>query len=250
MPTVIDGKTVDAGYKLLPLETTMWAHIHESGLGKAFQSLIDFEGERCGTLSCPKQFGGVFEGNEGTSPGEPWAQEGGNGVKPVGDQFFDPAYTMSQRLSFLAPFSLDYCWNPFVGITSGCGDEPDAGLDASSDSGLLDAPLVDGSEAATDASSGLDASLDGDMALPDSDALDAMHDATSADVTADSSHADAVSGSDSSGCGCEVTGQNSRKGWWILLFGFVLRRRPLPFRRREGRRMTFTGAGSRMRFLR
>ncbi len=120
MPMVVSNTTVMAGYNLVELLTSVWPHIHDIGAGKAFQSAIDYQGERCAMFNCPKQFGGNWEGNEGTSPGEPWAQPGGNGVNADGDQFFDPAYTMSQRLNFPAPFSLNYCYNPYLGIADTC----------------------------------------------------------------------------------------------------------------------------------
>jgi hypothetical protein len=120
MPAVTDGATTRAGYAMVDLETSLWAHIHEIGPGKAFKSAMDFTGERCDVLSCPKQFGGACEGNDGESPGFPWAQEGGAGVSATGSQFFDPAYTMSKRLTFPQPFSLDYCFNPYLSIADSC----------------------------------------------------------------------------------------------------------------------------------
>jgi hypothetical protein len=120
MPQVIDGTTVDAGYTLVDLQTSIWPHIHEIGPGKAFQAPMDYQGERCVDFNCPKGFGGNWEGNEGESPGEPWAQPAGSGANAVGDQFFDPAYTMYMRLKFPDPFSLDYCYNPYLSIADTC----------------------------------------------------------------------------------------------------------------------------------
>ena len=99
---------------------TTGVYIHEIGGNKAFQSAIDFTGERCASYTCPTQFGGAWNGDEGTPPGEPWAQSGGNGVNAVGDQFFDPAYTMSKRLLLPQPFSTSYCYNPYLGVPDGC----------------------------------------------------------------------------------------------------------------------------------
>jgi hypothetical protein len=125
MPVVVSNTTVNAGYTMVELITSVWTHIHDIGPGKTFLSPpIDYQGERCSMFACPTQFGGDWEGNEGQSPGEPWAQEGGNGVSAEGDQFFDPAYTMSKRLAFPMPFSLTYCFNPYLGIADTCGDLP------------------------------------------------------------------------------------------------------------------------------
>ena len=33
-----------------------------------------------------------------------------------GSAFFDPALTLSRRLRFPPPFSLDYVWNPYLGV--------------------------------------------------------------------------------------------------------------------------------------
>ncbi len=144
MPTVQSG-SVMAGYNLVELAGSVWPHIHEIGGGKAFKDAIDYRGERCGMglPACPTMFGGDWEGDEGASPGEPWAQPGGSGVSADGDQFFDPAYTMSKRLKFPPPFSLEYCWNPYVGVVTGCAsDTPDmagapvdAGMAAHGDDG-------------------------------------------------------------------------------------------------------------------
>jgi len=157
MPQVVSMTTVKSGYRLVELLTSVWPHIHEIGAGKAFLSAIDYAGERCAMFTCPTQFGGNWEGNEGQSPGEPWAQAGGNGVSADGDQFFDPAYTMSKRLGFPQPFSLDYCFNPYLAIADSCADLalPDGGTSTDAGSSLDGGILSDGG--AHDASvSGMD----------------------------------------------------------------------------------------------
>lgn len=165
MPVVQDGKVVETGYALVDLATSVWPHIKEIGKGKTFQNAIDFGGERCSMFTCPTSFGGNWEGNEGSSPGEPWAQEGGKGVSANGDQFFDPAYTMSKRLAFPAEFSLEYCSNPYLGIADTCGDAPsDAGADAADDA--FTAPEDDaGTDATDDAATGANDANRGDAAL-------------------------------------------------------------------------------------
>jgi|SRR5579871_5932044 len=148
MPQVTSG-VVMAGYTLVDNMDVVWPHIHEIGAGKAFKSAVDYGGERCATFACPKQFGGPWEGDEGSSPAEPWAQPGGSGVSADGDQFFDPAYAMSKRLKFPMPFSLDYCWNPYLAITTGCpGDQAPDLLTAAADARVSDggamAPVAGG----------------------------------------------------------------------------------------------------------
>jgi hypothetical protein len=130
MPVVVKGKVVEAGYVLTEIFTTFWARRASIGAGSTFKNAIDFAGERCDVLACPKQFGGAFMGNGGESPSGPWNQEGGAGVAANGDQFFDPAFTMQKRLAFPAPFSLDYCHNPYLSITDKCpplGATPEPG---------------------------------------------------------------------------------------------------------------------------
>ena len=154
MPLVADGRTVEAGVRLVDLWTSVWPHLRELGPGRAFASAIDYQGERCARFACPTQFGGAWEGNEGQPPAEPWAQPGGNGVTAIGDQFFDPAYTMSKRLTFPQPYSLDYCFNQYLGVPDSC-DGADAG--PAEDGGGPDAGPDAGPE--TDAGSGADAGL-------------------------------------------------------------------------------------------
>jgi hypothetical protein len=119
-PTITKGQTATVGYALEEIFTSFWARRTEVGEGKAFASLIDFTGERCNVLACPKQFGGAFMGNRGSSPSGPWNQEAGAGTKGNGSQFFDPAFTMSKRLTFPTGFSTDYCHNPYLGIVDTC----------------------------------------------------------------------------------------------------------------------------------
>jgi hypothetical protein len=119
-PTITKGQTATVGYALEEILTSFWARRTEVGDGKTFKNLVDFEGERCNVLTCPKQFGGAFMGDRGSSPSGPWDQAAGAGAKGQGSQFFDPAYTMSKRLTFPTGLSLDYCHNPYVGIVDQC----------------------------------------------------------------------------------------------------------------------------------
>ena len=119
-PKITKDQTVTVGYALEEILTSFWARRTEVGEGKTFKTLIDFAGERCNVLACPKQFGGAFQGNRGSSPSGPWDQEAGDGTKGNGSQFFDPAFTMSKRLTFAPGFSVDYCHNPYLGIVDQC----------------------------------------------------------------------------------------------------------------------------------
>src|SRR5262249_20189359 len=142
MPQVVDKTTVTAGYTLVPLDASVVPHWGEIGAGKAFKDAETFAGERCAMLACPKGYGGNWEGDEGVSPGEPWAQEGGKGVSAAGDQFFDPAYTMSKRLGFPMPFALDYCYNAYLGIDLPCAGGADGGAPADdAGGGAVDAAM-------------------------------------------------------------------------------------------------------------
>jgi hypothetical protein len=122
-PVVLDGKAVEAGYAMVEILTSFWARKSEVGPGKTYKELVDFDGERCDVLACPKQFGGPLMGDEGDSPSFPWNQASGPGVDATGDQFFDPAFTMSRRLTFPQPIALEYCHNPYVGIVAGCSED-------------------------------------------------------------------------------------------------------------------------------
>lgn len=132
-PAITKGQVAVVGYAMEEIATTFWARRKEVGPGKTFASLVDFAGERCDVLACPTQFGGAFVGDRGESPSGPWNQEGGAGVTATGSQFFDPAFTMSKRLGFPVPPSLDYCHNPYVGVVATCAsDAPEPAADAGS----------------------------------------------------------------------------------------------------------------------
>jgi len=198
MPVVVDGMVVETGYSLVELSTSLWAHIGEIGPTAAFGESMDFTGERCADFpACPTGIGGKYNGNEGNAPSHAWGQEGGNGVTARGSQFFDPAYTMSLRLLFPAPFSLDYCWNPYVGITTGCDVEQDAGVVGMDASSTVDA----GGE---DAGTTLDASVPADGAL-----------------SADGGGAGAppLDGA----CGCSTASQGAGRVALVLWLGALLR---------------------------
>lgn len=197
MPLWVSNQAVQAGYAMVELYTSMWQHIYEIGPGKAFKNAIDYEGERCSMFECPKQFGGAFQGNQGQSPGMPWAQEGGAGVDATGDQFFDPAYTMSKRLSFPQPFSLTYCHNPYLGITGQCPDDADAGAGGGGAGGAGGAGT--GGQGGTTAGTGGSGSGAGGA------------------MSSSSSSGDGGSVSTASSCSCRAVGAEPRWGAWAAL---------------------------------
>jgi hypothetical protein len=123
-PSIVPNQAVEVGYALVEILTTFWARRTEVGAGKTYGSLVDFTGERCDVLTCPKQFGGPFMGDQGELPSGPWNQVGGAGVTGNGSQFFDPAWTMFRRLTMPKPYALDYCHNPYVGIVAKCAGDP------------------------------------------------------------------------------------------------------------------------------
>jgi hypothetical protein len=116
VPRSIDDRNV--GYQLLELRDSLWAHARDCGPHAVFSSLMDFRGARCGAgLTCPRAIGAQLVAAPGhSSTGAPWEESPGRGCKQRGEAFFDPAYALSRRLRFPAPFSLDYRWNPYLGV--------------------------------------------------------------------------------------------------------------------------------------
>jgi MYXO-CTERM domain-containing protein len=203
-----DREVVDAGYDLVPIESTLWARRMEIGRGRIYGSAINYDGSRCRAdagIACPRGFGGAFEGDEGDSPGAMWAQEGGNPSLPTGEVFFDPAYAMSRRLRFPAPFSLTYTVDPYAGVgslaamTPGTICEADAGTDAGADAS--DArEMADAEDALDVTEAAVEASVDAGAEVVDVGVVDAREEAAINPVR---------TGSDDGGCGCRATGAAS-----------------------------------------
>ncbi len=257
-----------AGYDLVSIESTLWAHRNEIGPGRVYGAAIDYNGSRCGSvaaLTCPRGFGGNFEGDNGSPPGAMWAQPGGNPSLPDGEVFFDPAYAMSRRLAFPSPMSLNYVFDPYVGIGSlapvASGTVCSGAVD---DAGVLDAAVDANGDDAADAEVDAGALDDGVEVMAADEGTDAA-DANSADATipldaradaaviADASSArdgattdarDAGTGGMRAGCGCRVTTRsNPRVGIASGAFAIALlarrRRRTVSVSRsrsRAGRR--------------
>jgi hypothetical protein len=117
VPRSLDDR--DVGYALVDFATSVWPHAHEVGPHAVFSSAIDFHGERCSQRAflCPRAIGGLLAAAVGHgTTGLPWEETPGRGVSSLGESFFDPALALSRRLSFAAPFSLDYSWNPYLGV--------------------------------------------------------------------------------------------------------------------------------------
>jgi hypothetical protein len=103
------------GYALVEMGDTLWAHRGDD----TYARRIDYHGPRCkeGRWHCPRGIGASFTNDQGDGTAEaPWGQTPGRGARGLGEQFFDPATTMKKRLALAPPYSLDYTWNPYVGI--------------------------------------------------------------------------------------------------------------------------------------
>jgi hypothetical protein len=108
-PRSLDDR--DVGYALQEIGETLWPRAHPGG--RVFSSALDFHGARCARFHCPTRVGALLAAAAGHgTTGPPWQESPGRGVRAVGEAFFDPAYTLSRRLRFAAPFSVDYVWNP------------------------------------------------------------------------------------------------------------------------------------------
>lgn len=112
----------EVGYALVEISSTWWARARSH---ETFSYFTDYRGERCSNRgwSCPHDIGGAVAG-DADAAATPWSQSPGRGVTSVGDTFFDPAFTMSRRLHWRTPFSLDYSWNPFLGIGTNVAMRP------------------------------------------------------------------------------------------------------------------------------
>jgi hypothetical protein len=108
--------TQEVGYELVEISSTWWAHAQDPAV---FVRWRDFRGERCGTPGwrCPRHVGRGL-GGIGESVASPWGQSPGEGADAVGDTFFDPAFTLAKRLEWEPPYSLDYTFNPYIGIVA------------------------------------------------------------------------------------------------------------------------------------
>jgi hypothetical protein len=108
--------TQSCGYALTEIATSLWPRRSE---GQTFAQKIDYRGERCDepSWSCPRGLGKRFTiATDGEGAEAPWAQTPGRGSLMLGEQFFDPAATLARRLTFADAYSLDYAYNPYIGI--------------------------------------------------------------------------------------------------------------------------------------
>ncbi len=117
VPRGLDDR--DVGYALVEIGESLWKHVHETGPHATFADTTSFRGDRCGRFRCPSGIGGMLAAAAGHgSTGALWIESSGRGVRARGEAFFDPAYTLSRRLRFPAPFSTEYRWNPYLGVGS------------------------------------------------------------------------------------------------------------------------------------
>jgi hypothetical protein len=117
VPRSIDDR--DVGYDLVELGTSLWPRAHDAGPHAVFASLISFDGARCGKFVCPRAIGGLLAAAAGhDTTGLPWQEQPGRGATRRGEAFFDPAWVLSRRLTFLGPFSTEYRYNPYLGVGS------------------------------------------------------------------------------------------------------------------------------------
>ncbi len=115
VPRSLDDR--DVGYALVELGDSLWPRAQAAAPNAVFATLFDFRGARCSLFHCPQKIGGLLLGAPGhSSTHATWAESSGRGVEERGEAFFDPAYTFSKRLRIPAPFSLDYLFNPYLGV--------------------------------------------------------------------------------------------------------------------------------------
>jgi hypothetical protein len=110
------------GYELLPIYQHWWVRAREDrGAEATFDSFFRYQpfGGRPGI---PYPIGGAFLGRtEASNKAKPfWGWHDSatlkRGVLAVGQWGLDPAYSASRNLRFPPPFSLDYTYNPYLGI--------------------------------------------------------------------------------------------------------------------------------------
>ncbi|MGH7856206.1 MAG: hypothetical protein ACREQY_02675, partial [Candidatus Binatia bacterium] len=86
------------------------------------------EGQSCQSLDCRGTCNAPGLGcgddppsiwGQSSDPGTPIGGVPGQTRPANGEQFFDPAKVMSERLTISEPFALDYVHNPYLGITDG-----------------------------------------------------------------------------------------------------------------------------------
>jgi hypothetical protein len=117
VPRSLDDR--DVGYALADMATTVWPRAHDVGAHRVFASTFDFHGARCARFDCPRAIGDELAPAPGHgSTGLSWSEGPGKGVSARGEAFFDPAWALSRRLRFGAPFSTEYRYNPYLGVGS------------------------------------------------------------------------------------------------------------------------------------
>jgi len=107
----LDGNDRDVGYALEPILETLWPRRSEARNGDTFASVFHF------TPECPLP--DRMAGDNYREPGgeTPWAWDDldDEGVRR-GEWFLTPARAVSSHFAIREPFSLEYTYNPFLGI--------------------------------------------------------------------------------------------------------------------------------------
>jgi hypothetical protein len=115
VPRSLDDR--DVGYALVEIGATLWPRAQVSTPNATFASLADFRGARCGKYLCPRSIGSLLAASIGHGTTRMvWQESPGRGADQPGEAFFDPAYTLSRRLRFPPPFSVEYTFNPYLGV--------------------------------------------------------------------------------------------------------------------------------------
>ena len=132
----------DVGYELLPIYEHWWLRAHGTSRGnRAFDAYYRYEPYGGRPRSRPEEIAGAFLGRRhGSNKAKPfWGwhdkRTRKRKVLATGQWGLDPAYAVSRNLSFPGPFSLEYTYNPYLGI-----DEPKA---AGSGGALLTTAALD-----------------------------------------------------------------------------------------------------------
>ncbi len=97
----------DVRYRLLPIETTLWAHRHEIGPGRAFDCPFDYRGH-----ILPACFDGDNYGEDKANT--PWGYNQATGdALSRGDWFLDPVKAWRYHATFAEPLSTVYTVHPY-----------------------------------------------------------------------------------------------------------------------------------------
>ena len=106
----------DVSYDLISILDELWIRRFDMGDGNTFDSPFQYQGYR---FSSEEIIGATLDGDNYTPDAahNPWhLDDWDDGEVYAGDMFFDPAYTFSYHLFIPGQVSLDYIYNPYLGI--------------------------------------------------------------------------------------------------------------------------------------